>query len=203
MSRQGHDKKHHGHETLKANCRYRQRRCAQFTQNDCLGIVECHPVFVYALGRRSAHSAHGTTTTDDAHQTACSTSHAGKPLRGFSLHWCGAARCVMTCLIPHPVQTKPTEVRTQSAEHCPDMTTETIAVHPEWTNQHSWESHNQSTDHGNAGASHLRRTPSVRSDHRPQTNTEPALKQATVNDLAQPLHGIAMRPEQTNMYVAI
>ena len=72
-------------------------------------------------------------------------------LRGFSLHWCGAARCVMTWLnettttrnlffmcarysvkhpglnpnIPHPVQTKPTEVRTESAEHCPDMTTET------------------------------------------------------------------------------
>ena len=105
--------------------------------------------------------------------------------------------------IPHPVQTKPTEVRTQSAEHCPDMTTETVAKHPEWTNQHSWESHNQSTEHGIAGASHLRRTPSVRSGHRPQTNTEPALKQATVNDLAQPLHGIAMRPEQTNMYVAI
>ena len=89
----GHDKKHHGHESLKANCRYRQRRAlksrtttvlelwctqylytalgrrsaqcahgtttnsrnrqrryAQFTHNECLGIVECHPVFVYRPG---------------------------------------------------------------------------------------------------------------------------------------------------------
>ena len=40
---------HSAHSTT-TNSRIRMRRCAQFTYNDCLGIVECHPVFVCRPG---------------------------------------------------------------------------------------------------------------------------------------------------------
>ena len=122
-------------------CQPNTRQSVNTTSTICFpGTEEHHPVFAYRpeLAVLPLCSRH-------AHQTACSTSHAGKPLRGFSLHWCGAARSVMTRSvetdddtqpfmrarynakhqglnpnIPHPVQTKPTEVRTQTVVHCPD-----------------------------------------------------------------------------------
>ena len=82
----GHEKKHHGLESLKT-----QETCAQTILLELWNSAQC-------LYTAWAHNAHGTTTTDDAHQTACSTPHAGEPLRGFSIHSCGAASCVMTWL---------------------------------------------------------------------------------------------------------
>ena len=57
------------------------------------GTEEHHPVLVYRLELAVLPLPHKTSLI----KQACSTSHASKPLRGFSLHWCGAARSVMTC----------------------------------------------------------------------------------------------------------
>ena len=77
-----------------------------------LGTEEHHPAFVYRpeLAVLPLCSRH-------AHQTACSTSHAGKPLRGFSLHWCGAARSVVTRSIETDDDTQPFTRARYNAKH--------------------------------------------------------------------------------------
>ena len=127
------------HQSTKPNTRQQSTPLPQ----SVFGTVDHHPVLHTALSWRSSHYAHGTAPMNVAHQTACSTSHASEPLRGLSLHWCGAARNVMTWSIetnddtqpfkrakynakhpnlnpniPHPVQTRPTEV---PIVHCPDQ----------------------------------------------------------------------------------
>ena len=44
-----------------------------------------HTITTICSWNRGSRCAHGTTPLNIAHQTACNTSHAGKPLRGFSL----------------------------------------------------------------------------------------------------------------------
>ena len=116
--------------------------------------------------------------TDDAHQTACSTSHAGKPVVFPCIGvWCCTLcgdRLNETMMTRNRFYVREIQCHTPGSElehtpTCSDQTNwsyehkqpNTVSTwqrkhrsKPWWANQHSWESHNQSAEHGTGGASH-------------------------------------------------
>ena len=104
----GHEMKQHGHKSLRANCRHSQRRTLNSRTTIVLELLSATQYLCTALGRPSAHTAHGTTTTDDVHLTARSTSHASEPLRGFS---------PLSHTHPHTLTDTQTHIFTHSCSH--------------------------------------------------------------------------------------